>query len=80
MLTQEQLRELSEDVGPERSLLVLCAVFRGGANAFANLTIKKIPKTVLWRCEWGRDDYSLEVANLGQAPPKPGQQGLGFDE
>lgn len=75
-LTEEQLRQLSEEVGPERSLLVLCTAFRGSADAFANLTIKKIPKTVLSRCEWGRDDYSLEVQNLSAAPPASGQQGL----
>lgn len=79
-LTQEQLRQLSDEVGPERTLLVLCAAFRGGADAFPNLTLKKIPKTVLSRCEWGRDDYSLEVANLAPAPPKAGQQGLGFED
>lgn len=71
---------MSDEVGSERSLLVLCAAFRGSADAHANLTIKKIPKTVLSRCEWGRDDYSLEVANLAQAPPAAGQQGLGFEE
>ncbi len=75
-LTEEQLRQLSDDVGAERTLLVLCTAFRGKADAFANLTIKKIPKTVLSRCEWGRDDYSLEVQNLAPAPPKAGQQGL----
>ena len=79
-LTEDQLRQLSEEVGPDRSLLVLCTAFRGSADAYANLTIKKIPKTVLSRCEWGRDDYSLEVANLAQAPPAAGQQGLGFEE
>lgn len=78
--THEHLLQLSEDVGSERSLLVMCTAFRGKPEAFENLTIKKIPKTVLTRCEWGRDDYSLEVANLGPAPPKPGQQGLGFQE
>ncbi len=79
-LTEAQLRQLSEEVGPDRSLLVLCTAFRGKADTFANLTVKKIPKTVLSRCEWGRNDYSLEVANLGPAPTKPGQQGLGFEE
>ena len=79
-LTEDQLRQLSEEVGPDRSLLVLCTAFRGSADAYANLTIKKIPKTVLSRCEWGRDDYSLEVANLAQAPAVAGQQGLGFEE
>lgn len=35
---------------------------------FSNLTIKKIPKTVLKKCEWGHDDYSLEIQNLPKAP------------
>jgi adenine-specific DNA-methyltransferase len=79
-LTHEQLLQLSGDVGPERSLLVMCTAFRGKAEAYPNLTIKKIPKTVLSRCEWGHDDYSLEVANLAPAPPPSGQQGLGFED
>jgi adenine-specific DNA-methyltransferase len=79
-LTHEQLLQLSADVGLERSLLVMCTAFRGKADAYPNLTMKKIPKTVLSRCEWGRDDYSLEVANLKPAPLPPGQQGLGFED
>lgn len=79
-LTHEQLLQLSADVGSERSLLVMCTAFRGKADAFSNLTIKKIPKTVLSRCEWGHDDYSLEVANLAPAPQSAGQQGLGFED
>ena len=74
----EQLRQLSEEVGPEHTLLVLCAAFRGPVENLPNLTVKKIPKQVLSRCEWGHDDYSLNVANLPQAPAKPGQQAL-FD-
>jgi adenine-specific DNA-methyltransferase len=38
------------------------------------LTVKKIPKAALARCEWGHDDYSWRVENLPKAPPKPGQQ------
>jgi adenine-specific DNA-methyltransferase len=74
-LSHAQLRELSEDVGPARSLLVLCTAFRGGDDC-PNLTVKKIPKQVLWRCEWGHDDYSLSVENLPKAPPKAGQQDI----
>ena len=37
------------------------------------LTVKKIPKAVLSRCEWGKDDYSLKVENLPKAPPPSGQ-------
>jgi adenine-specific DNA-methyltransferase len=67
-LQAEQLDNLNEDVGPERSLLVLCAAFRGKAADYPNLTIRKIPKSVAARCEWGRDDYSLNVQNLPAAP------------
>lgn len=71
-LSHAQLQELSDEVGPERSLLVLCTAFRSTAT-FPNLTVKKIPKQVLSRCEWGHDDYSLQVENLPKAPPKAGQ-------
>lgn len=76
-LTSAQLQQLSDEVGPERSLLVLCPAFRGNTD-FSNLTVKKIPKHVLHRCEWGHDDYSLRVENLPAAPvPVPvGQQSL----
>lgn len=68
-LTREQLAKLSEDVGDERTLLVLCRAVRCKNTAeFSNLTIKKIPKAVLSKCEWGRDDYSLEIKNLPPAP------------
>ena len=63
-LTPEQLQALSDEVGEGRSLLVCCSAFRGDANRYPNLTVKKIPKMVLSRCEWGHDDYSLNVANL----------------
>lgn len=70
-LSPEQLAQLSDEVGPERSLLVLCLAFRGAAEHYPNLTVKKIPRQVLDRCEWGHDDYSLKVENLPKAPPRP---------
>ncbi len=68
-LSAEQLQALSDEVGNDQSLLVCCAAFHGVTAAKAserwpNLTLKKIPKMVLARCEWGHDDYSLNVANL----------------
>jgi adenine-specific DNA-methyltransferase len=75
-LTHEQLQQLSDEVGPERTLLVLCTAFRANPDAYPNLTVKKIPKQVLSRCEWGHDDYSLRVENLPRKPPEPGQQDL----
>ncbi|PXX79484.1 site-specific DNA-methyltransferase [Rivihabitans pingtungensis] len=74
-LSAEQLQALSDEVGNDHSLLVCCAAFHGVTAAKAserwpNLTLKKIPKMVLARCEWGHDDYSLNVANLPMAKPE----------
>ena len=47
----------------------MCGAFRvKNLDEFPNLTVKKIPKAVLSRCEWGRDNYSLEIKSL---PVKP---------
>ena len=81
-LNHDQLQQLSDEVGPERSLLVACSAFHGRKEGYRNLTVKKIPKAVLTRCEWGHDDYSLKVENLPKAPLPPprvdrkGQQSL----
>lgn len=66
-MTRDHLAALSEVVGKKRTLLVCCSAFRGKTDAFPNLTLKKIPLAVLHKCEWGHDDYSLNVANLPQA-------------
>ncbi len=82
-LSVEQLQELAEEVGGDRSLLVCCAAFRCKADRFPNLTLKKIPKMVMSRCEWAHDDYSLNVANLPQMEQPdadPAQNDLFGDE
>jgi adenine-specific DNA-methyltransferase len=83
-LGPEELAALSEDVGEGRSLLILCAAFRGNPDLWPNLTVKKIPNHIRSRCEWGHDDYSLNVANLPMAeapePPPVAAQGGLFDE
>lgn len=78
-LTHDQLQQLSDEVGADRSLLVVCSSFRGRKEGYPNLTLKKIPKAVLGRCEWAKDDYSLKVENLPQAPQKI-KQGTLFEE
>ena len=71
-LTHQALARIAEDVGRDRSLLVCCKAFNANPDAFENLTIKKIPHAVLKKCEWGRDDYSLNVANLPMAAEDEG--------
>ena len=68
IMTRDMLAKISDEVGPSRSLLICCSAFRGDAGQFENLTVKKIPKAVLKKCEWGHDDYSLEIKNLPAAP------------
>lgn len=70
-LSAEQLQALSEEIGSDQTLLVCCGAFRASADRFPNLTVKKIPKMVLAKCEWGRDDYSLNVENLPVTESNP---------
>lgn len=78
-LSAEQLQVLSDEVGAGRSLLICCSAWRGitadqAAERFPNLSLKKIPKMILKRCEWGHDDYSLNVANLPMAEEETEQR------
>lgn len=77
-LSASQLQGISDDVGSERTLLVCCAAWVGDESAWPNLTLKKIPNAVLARCEFGRDDYSLEIASLPTAvaddTPEPARE------
>ncbi|MCC6864408.1 MAG: site-specific DNA-methyltransferase [Rhodobacteraceae bacterium] len=70
-LGPEELAALSEDVGEGRSLIILCNAFRGNADLWPNLTLRKIPNHIRSKCEWGHDDYSLNVANLPMAEKEP---------
>lgn len=70
-LTHEALGHLSEEIGEGRTLLVCCAAYLGNPAAFQNLTVQKIPNAVLNKCEFGHDDYSLQVQNLPMRAPEP---------
>jgi adenine-specific DNA-methyltransferase len=82
-LSAEELATLSSEVGEGRTLMILCAAWRGNADQWPNLTLRKIPNHIRSKCEWGHDDYSLNVANLPMAEQElvavPAQAGL-FDE
>lgn len=76
VLTHDQMKVISEEVGANRTLLICCKAFKANQDIFENLTIRKIPAAVLVKCEWGKDDYSLNVANL-QPKPAPENEGNG---
>lgn len=62
-LNYDALKALSHDVGEDRTLLICCKAFRANVGDFKNLTVTKIPQAILANCEWGRDDYSLQIAS-----------------
>jgi len=74
-LTVEQLERIGDEVGPKSSLLICCGAFRvKDPDRFTNLTLKKIPKTVLDKCEWDKDDYSLKISQLPIVENEPDEE------
>ncbi len=66
-LTVQQLEAIAEDMQAGESLLICCKAFQTECkNKFPNITIKKIPQLLLDRCEFGKDDYSLNIVNIPQ--------------
>lgn len=59
-LTEDYLDEINAELGDE-SLLICCGGFTGKKDAFKNITIKKIPKAILEKCEWNKPGYPLPV-------------------
>jgi len=69
-LSDAQLNALSEAVGEGRTLLIIASAWRcPNLEKYQNLTLKKIPNSIAKACEWGHDDYSLNVENLPMSQP-----------
>ena len=67
-MRKKNLAAISERIGECRHLLICCKAFdKADVGEFENLTVRKIPEAVLNKCEWGHDDYSLNIANLPMA-------------
>lgn len=64
-LTVETLDSIQDEMQPGETLLICCKSFQAACKGkFSNITIKKIPLMLLGRCEYGKDDYSLNIINL----------------
>ncbi|MEB6006913.1 site-specific DNA-methyltransferase [Escherichia coli] len=66
-LAYEQLKVISEEVGTERTLLICCKAFMTEGAEFPNLTLVKIPRAILSKCEWDQDDYSFTLNVLSDS-------------
>jgi adenine-specific DNA-methyltransferase len=63
-LTAAQLDEISSDL-PEHERLLICApAFDVGlGKRYENINVRKIPQSVLDKCEYGAEDYNLNIIN-----------------
>jgi len=64
-ITVEQLDLIHEQMKDDESLLICCKSFsKESENRYSNITIIKIPQMLLGRCEFGKEDYSLNIINV----------------
>lgn len=63
-LTLESLDQIKDEMQPDETLLICCKSFQKECrNRYSGITIKKIPQMLLGRCEFDKDDYSLNIIN-----------------
>lgn len=65
-LTAEHLDKIHSQMKPDEALLICTKAYRVNKNKYPNITLKKIPQMLLGRCEFGRDDYSLNIKEVAQ--------------
>jgi adenine-specific DNA-methyltransferase len=64
-VTVESLDKIHDEMKPDESLLICCKSFSKACETrHTNITIRKIPNMLLGRCEFGREDYSLNIINM----------------
>ncbi len=64
-VTIEFLDKVHEEMKLDESLLICCKSFSKACETrYFNINVKKIPNMLLGRCEFGRDDYSLNIINM----------------
>lgn len=61
-LTAETIDRIHETMGEEESLLICCTAYQKEAKTrHGNITVKKIPKMLLGRCAFNKDNYNLNI-------------------
>lgn len=61
-LTSEVLDGIAAEVGAFENLLICAPAFDTGLNKrYENITVRKIPQSVLNKCQYGVDNYNLNI-------------------
>ncbi|APQ58047.1 Modification methylase BamHI [Paenibacillus polymyxa] len=64
LMTKEIADQIYDHLGESETLLVCCKAFKVNTADYPRITFRKIPASILDKCEFGRDDYKLNVAEL----------------
>ena len=63
-LNQSYIDSIKSTMEEGEYLIIACKSFEGGLDKlYPNITIKKIPQMLLARCEFGKDNYNLNIVN-----------------
>lgn len=68
-LQETSLDKMAEEIG-DNNLLICCSAFSGNPKAHSNISVKKIPATILKKCEWGMEGYPLNLSNYTPDDPE----------
>jgi adenine-specific DNA-methyltransferase len=66
LVTRELADQIMTQLEEDEHLLICCKAYNLNPQDYPQITFEKIPLTVLKRCEFGRDDYSLEINEIPQ--------------
>ena len=64
-ITAEWLERMRYELKEDESILICTTHYEENCNKYPNITIKKIPQSLLKRCEFGVLDYNLNVVESG---------------
>ncbi|MDH7567735.1 MAG: site-specific DNA-methyltransferase [Clostridiales bacterium] len=64
-VTLEYLDLIHQEMAEDESLLICCKAFQDGADQrYDNINIKKIPLVLLNKCDFGVENYSMNIVDL----------------
>ena len=64
-LTESTLDAIASEMKEDEYLVIACKSYDAGIErAYKNIKIKKIPQFLLGRCEFGKDNYNLNIVDV----------------
>ena len=64
-VTADYLSSIHSEMQDDEYLVIACKTYDSGIEKlFKNITVKKIPQVLLGRCEFGKNDYSLNIVDM----------------